>query len=639
MNPLPIEFRARPPPTQEPPSPTRSEAAEETAVTSICRSLGIVAGLLALGCASSTGSWEAARSQDTPGAYHRFLRDNPNAPQAQEASERLAFTRLRQKPTAEGYAKFRVRYPQSELLAEIRPVVEQRVFEQTRVRGTGEAFAEFLREFPDGQNAERAAGNAEYLENRGYGGSVQALAAFAARHPASDFASEAERSAASIDARRGSAVRRVGLVIEVSSATPARDRVARRFAERASRYYARTALELVPLRNASEAAGARVDAVLSIRHREELVGAKVGADQITTPGALASTDVSLTRLGDSQPISSEEFRFKVSVSERRDGESLVFGSTGVRYWKEFFFPVATWNTQQAVRAPYPVAGPGVAVELVDHRAVVLFASGSFQVVDLSNPAAPQVVGQYRRPQDLSTWNGVRAIDGRFAIYGEGGLEIIDFASGTPQRVLALDRAKVGSVVAVAKADSGLLIAGSRGLTLLAGGTVQPLIEMSVLGAAMLGDRVVFTSGTSLFVASLASLRKQQADAELPLGKQFAPWRIRASGNTAIVFGEEDVVFVDVSNPRKPRIQSRMRERAVGEISDALAVGGRFFVLGERGLLVTDASGERIDGSVDVSPRTHLGASGRHLVMIGDASLQVVDATPFVASGSVAAPRP
>jgi hypothetical protein len=151
--------------------------------------------------------------------------------------------------------------------------------------------------------------------------------------------------------------------------------------------------------------------------------------------------------------------------------------------------------------------------------------------------------------------------------------------------------------------------------------------------------VLFTDGSSLFVASLASLRKQQAEAELPLGKQFAPRRIRTSGNTAVVFGDEDMVFVDVSNPSKPRIQSRMRAQAVGKIRDALAVEGRFFVLGERGLLVADASGARVDGSVDVSPRRHLGASGRHLVMIGDGSLQVVDTTPFVASGSVAAPRP
>jgi hypothetical protein len=35
----------------------------------------------------------------------------------------------------------------------------------------------------------------------------------------------------------------------------------------------------------------------------------------------------------------------------------------------------------------------------------------------------------------------------------------------------------------------------------------------------------------------------------------------------------------------------------------------------------------------------LGVAGRHLVLIGDADLQVVDTTPFVAPQSLAAPRP
>ena len=49
------------------------------------------------------------------------------------------------------------------------------------------------------------------------------------------------------------------------------------------------------------------------------------------------------------------------------------------------------------------------------------------------------------------------------------------------------------------------------------------------------------------------------------------------------------------------------------------------------LQVADSRGERIVDSVDVVARSRVRAEGRHLVMIGEKSLQVVDATPFVAA--------
>jgi hypothetical protein len=106
-----------------------------------------------------------------------------------------------------------------------------------------------------------------------------------------------------------------------------------------------------------------------------------------------------------------------------------------------------------------------------------------------------------------------------------------------------------------------------------------------------------------------------------------------------VLGERGVLLVDVSNPRKPEIRSRVGSGVVGETHDALVARGRLFLLGDRGLQVADASGRRVDDSADVSARTQVAVAGRHLVMIGDAGLQVVDTTPFVAPRSLASPRP
>jgi hypothetical protein len=177
--------------------------------------------------------------------------------------------------------------------------------------------------------------------------------------------------------------------------------------------------------------------------------------------------------------------------------------------------------------------------------------------------------------------------------------------------------------------------------LVKGGVAEPqlIVERDIRGAAMRGDRVLFTDGDSLFVSSLPWLLQQKAEGELRLGKGFGARGIRVSGGDAVVLGERAVLLVDVSNPRKPRLRSQISTVAVGETYDALAVRGRLFLLGERGLQVADAWGRRVDDSVDVSARTCLGAAGRHLVMIGDAGLQVVDTTPVVAAPSLASPRP
>jgi hypothetical protein len=151
-----------------------------------------------------------------------------------------------------------------------------------------------------------------------------------------------------------------------------------------------------------------------------------------------------------------------------------------------------------------------------------------------------------------------------------------------------------------------------------------------------GDRLFFTDGESLFAASLEHLLKQQAEGQLRLGSSFGANRVRVVGDSAVVFGENGFFVVDVTNPRQLQLRSRVNAQTVGEIHDAVAVGGRVFVLGSRGLQVADPRNPRIADSVDVTARERIGAAGRHLVLVGKKSLQLVDTTPFVTSGSAAA---
>jgi hypothetical protein len=87
--------------------------------------------------------------------------------------------------------------------------------------------------------------------------------------------------------------------------------------------------------------------------------------------------------------------------------------------------------------------------------------------------------------------------------------------------------------------------------------------------------------------------------------------------------------------RCARLQSRV-DTANREIRDRDL---RLFLLGERGLQVTDARGSRVVDSACVVARLRVAPAGRHLVMIGEKTLQVVDATPFVAGSAMAAPLP
>ena len=593
--------------------------------------------LLVFGCASSSKNWERALKQDSPGAYHRFLRENPRSPHADEAKERLAYTRLLKTPTAESYAEFHETYPNSPLDEELRPIVEDRVFEQVRARGTVEAYREFLAEFPDSTHVERARGNAEYLVEQGFSGDPSELAAFADRHPTSDFADEALRSVSLIQSRQQRPIRSIGLVLEVDPGTPGAPQLMRTFAKRAAAHYAKSLVKVVPLESSTDPRAAEVDALLTIEHHEAKVRAKMSVGLSSSAGIVATTKVTLTRPGDTVPIRSDEFSHKVSLSEYRDDHSITFGASGHGYWDSFFFANATWSNHLATRAEFDVKKSGVAVEVIDHRAVVMFEDGSFELVDLSDPAEPEVIARYVRPRDLTSWEGVRSIDGRIAIFGGDGLELIELAAAGPKKILGLDRATIGSIVAVEDAGDGILLAGSRGLMLLGSGSNQPqlLVDQAVLGAAMHGGHVYFVIDSSLYTSSLPMLMRKKAENRLRISSGFGPGRIRISGTTLVVMGDEDVLLVDLSRPLAPRVQTRITTVDRGEIRDAIALRGRLYLLSNRGLLVSNVADGHTHDLVGIEARNRMSFAGRHLVMIGDSSLQVVDTTPFTVGSSPA----
>jgi len=588
-------------------------------------------------CACASSAWKAARSADDMAAYSRYLRQYADSAQAPEARERLAMTRVRATPSPAAFEAFLKEFPGSPLAAELRPHVEEQFFLQTRARGTAAAYREFLESFPDGGYAARALGNAEYLEQGGFGARPEALDDFAQRHPTSDYAAEARRSAAGVRLRQETAFRRVGLLIDVPAETPGADRLVRAFSERASAAYAAAALELIPLSGPDDERFAEVAAHLKISHRERPARTRVRGGSVSQPGIVARTEVTLGHPGDVEPIWRDGFEMRAAASDQRPGVSILFGPGSMAYWSDFFVPVATWNTRVALREARSLQKPAVAVEMLGSRAIILFGDGDLQVLDLGDPANPVRLAEYRRARDLSRFEGVAIAGGRIVSFGPDGIEVLRLDADRLVLDAAYGRDVVGSVIGVESAGAELLVAGNRGLLQIdpATGAVHTVLAQEILGLTRSGGRLLFTDGSSLYVSTAELLEMGRLEGRLRMGRRFRPARVRATGDAAVVLGERGVAWVDLSVPAQPRLRSRVDASEVGEVRDAILVGGRLFLLGARGLQIADPSGAHIVDSADVAARRRLGASGRHLVAVGETHLQVVDSTPFLAAQGAA----
>jgi hypothetical protein len=599
----------------------------------------VLAVLLALvGVACAHRDWRRALEQDNASAYHQFLREHPGSGYAPEARARLDLVRLRARPTLEGFHAFSEKFGDTGLVDELRPYVESAFFDQARRVGTPEAYDAFLADFRGGAMAVRATGNAEFLRNRGFGGDPARLADFAARYPESDFAAEAVRSVDSLRQRAEHTFGRTRLIVDVDATTPGADRLRRVFAERAVERFRAAGRVLVPAAEGAPSQG--FDSTLRIAHREGTSRADLKQGTMAESGILAETEVTLQVVGSDAPNWQDTFTYLAPLIARKADESVLFQAAAVNaYWARFFVPVATWQTRDALRNERELANPPVAVDAADGRAVVLFGDGSFQLLDLANPTTPVILAEYHRARDLARFEGVALIGDRVAVFGSDGLEIVVLDGSGLKRERVWPREKIGSLTAVVATRTGLALAGNRGLSWIPNDASDPkvLVPKGIVGLERAGEHLLFTDGATLYAATPAQLVTGRVASELRFGSGFAPRSIRVNGSRAIVIGARGLVSLDVADPSDLAVRSRFEASEVGEVRDALPVSNQLFLLGDRGLQVVDRSGERVVESLDVSARQHLAVGGRHLVLIGARTLEVVDSTPFVAS-TPAAPR-
>jgi hypothetical protein len=595
------------------------------------RRLALSAGLLSLtSCAGPT--WEQVRSQDTPAGYRQFIADHPRSAHAAEAKERLAVLQFEREPSLEALERFRRDHPESAAIPDMRARLETRMFDAARAAATPAAYERFLAEFPDGAQSERARGNLAFLAAGGFSGRVDALAAFAERHPASDYAAEVRRSLQGVEARRAGTFVPVGLRIEIAPGVPDASRLHNLFAQRAHEIYADAGLRIVE--------GGSTGATLVIRHDERRVDARGSDDLLARPGVLAETDVSLAS-ADGGQVFEHRFQWRVPDTDVRPGGSALLAKSSSAFWEHFFVPVATWPTSAAKRAEWRAGGAlaGVGGDL--GRAVAVAPDGSFREIDLADPTQPRVVGQYLRAGGLARYSGARTISGRVVMYGEDGLEVVARQGGGYRRVAGFDRGVVGGVVGLEHVDGRILVAGTRGLLRvpLDGGPVERLVERPLRGIARDGDTLYLLDDKWLYAAPVRDPRATSFFTAAELARGQEPRGLRASGGLALVVGEGGASCFALSPGGTARPLARLRISSVGHVADGAIVGGKVFLLGERGLLVVEPDSGRIVDSVDVAGTTAVGIAGGQIVTVGGDQLDVVDASPWTARGSAASLAP
>jgi len=105
-----------------------------------------------------------------------------------------------------------------------------------------------------------------------------------------------------------------------------------------------------------------------------------------------------------------------------------------------------------------------------------------------------------------------------------------------------------------------------------------------------------------------------------------------------VIGKDGILAIDLRDASKPKVTAKLHNHRIGRVLDATHVGHRIFLVGDHGLLVMDPNARTIVETIDVKPHARVATMGRHVVAVGDGTMQVMDATPYLASGGTSPAR-
>ncbi len=596
--------------------------------------------LTTLGCADT--SWEGTQRENTVAAYTRFLRDNPDSDHARSAEERIAFLRVMTHKSVSGYEQFAQSYPQSPLTAELRSTMEPLYFERARAANTASGYARFLADYPTGQLARRVKGNLAYLELTAAEPSVASMREFLREFPESDFAADAQRSLDLVAFKAETTVKHIGIRVEVAPNAAQPQRVRRGFVSVVAREYREHGIDVTLIPTGSEVSP-DMQGWIRLDYDEAQASGTFGGSTI-----LARCRVRLyNNATPNEPIWDRTFEAPAEhlLKGTHGRDTTVFGNSRYPFWKQFFVPVSTWASTEARVQRLDYLEDVRAIDMRGDRVAVLFARGGFDLLDVSSPLDPHVIDRYRRDDDLSSWNGIKLVDDEHVlIYGPDGAELVKRTSEKPVSLGKWEVPEVGAILAADAYDDTVLIAGNKGVFAIRTASerraAHRLLEGMYVGVDVHKPYIYLVQPTRVEVTSPKHLLRHLAGSPVVLADGFTAKSSRVAGTSLMVFGKDEAVELSLANPARPQLVGRLDAERVGRLVDLVADGDRTYLLGDRGLQVTDSPGHEVSDTVQVQGTHAIARRGRYVFVAGDRTLEVLDVGPYqVKDVAPASPAP
>jgi hypothetical protein len=260
--------------------------------------------------------------------------------------------------------------------------------------------------------------------------------------------------------------------------------------------------------------------------------------------------------------------------------------------------------------------------------VFLVTEAGLQVVDVTNPAAPRVVGSYR-PKDFLGPVAV-AGDHAYVVENDKLLRVLDVSNPAQPRVVGSSKLP-GPVRGLAVAGKHLFVSLGDSLRVLEVSNPARPKEVGVCGNLEFAGRVTVAGKYAYVAADFKGMRiLDLADPTRPkeVGSFTGPGnvtRIAVAGKTAYLADYSGGLHVvDISHPEKPRRLGRHGDFVVGDV----AVVGKYALLAAGALDVIDVS--RPDRPREVASYSRKEAdTAWSVVAAGDQVYTLSDAGLFV----------
>jgi hypothetical protein len=591
-------------------------------------SIAALVSVTVLGCADT--SWDAARRADTVAAYHQFVRDNPDSNLVPDAEERIAFLRVRNRPSIEAYRDFESTYPLSPMLAELSESMEPLFFDQARDMNTPEAYQAFLTRYPGGTLSQQAEGNLSYVSRVQHNANPSVLRSFLESYPQSDFATEARTTLELIELRRSTTIGSLAVRVDVSANVDEGERVRRGFASMVSEKYQEAGIP-VSLIAGGEPIPVNVDAWMHIEYQEVPAPGTFGRRTL-----ISRARVRMYQRDQEEPVWDRVFEASAEhLTQGTHGrDRTVFGNARYAFWYEFFVPVSTWATSKSRVQRIDYSEPVAAIDLVGDRAAVLLEAGGVEYMNVASPLAPRTLQRYRRGRELTRWKGVRVLPkDRAVVFGTNGAELIEFNERASTRLGRWEAPEIGGIHdAAVYGDHTLLLAGNKGLYAVRLESEQPrphrLIEGDLVGVEVQAPFVYLVGPELLQIAKPNQLLSHLTGTKIPLGDRLKTYKSRVSNGSLYLFGETAIVQFSMADPARPQPVAQMDVSELGELSDLADYGPKLYLLGQRGIQVSSPAGRWVSDFIQVDGDTAMASKGRFLFVAGNESLEIVDLSPY-----------